>query len=467
MEYLYEKLEAYGKSDYYGFHMPGHKRNSDVTRANLPYGIDITEIEGFDNLHHAEEIIREAEVRAASMYHAEETHYLINGSTAGILSAVMGCTKKGGKILMARNCHKSVYHAVFLNELRPVYIYPEFDETMELNMAVSPEKIERLLEEHKEVQAVGLTSPTYDGVLSDIERISEIVHQKKIPLIVDEAHGAHFGFHKKFPKNANEKGADIVIHSVHKTLPAMTQTALIHLNGNRVNRESIGNYLHMLQSSSPSYVLMASIDYCMDILEKSGESLFDEYVEEIEQLRQELEELKHLHIIRTENFDISKFIISVKDTNMTSGELSRILLEKYHLQMEMTAGTYVLAMTTVGDTKEGLQRLKKALFEIDEELKSEKKVGEDLELPHLPLIYKSAEVLKKAQKSNLSYVKWEEAEGKVAGEYAYVYPPGIPFLVPGEKITKEAVRCLKRYEELQFTIEGIAVEKHIGVWKNG
>mgnify|MGYP000208219168 FL=1 len=140
MEYLYEKLEAYGKSDYYGFHMPGHKRNSDVTRANLPYGIDITEIEGFDNLHHAEEIIREAEVRAASMYHAEETHYLINGSTAGILSAVMGCTKKGGKILMARNCHKSVYHAVFLNELRPVYIYPEFDETMELNMAVSPEK---------------------------------------------------------------------------------------------------------------------------------------------------------------------------------------------------------------------------------------------------------------------------------------------------------------------------------------
>ena len=247
----------------------------------------------------------------------------------------------------------------------------------------------------------------------------------------------------------------------------MTQTALIHLNGNRVNRESIGNYLHMLQSSSPSYVLMASIDYCMDILEKSGESLFDEYVEEIEQLRQELEELKHLHIIRTENFDISKFIISVKDTNMTSGELSRILLEKYHLQMEMTAGTYVLAMTTVGDTKEGLQRLKKALFEIDEELKSEKKVGEDLELPHLPLIYKSAEVLKKAQKSNLSYVKWEEAEGKVAGEYAYVYPPGIPFLVPGEKITKEAVRCLKRYEELQFTIEGIAVEKHIGVWKNG
>ena len=314
MEYLYEKLEAYGKSDYYGFHMPGHKRNSDVTRANLPYGIDITEIEGFDNLHHAEEIIREAEVRAASMYHAEETHYLINGSTAGILSAVMGCTKKGGKILMARNCHKSVYHAVFLNELRPVYIYPEFDETMELNMAVSPEKIERLLEEHKEVQAVVLTSPTYDGVLSDIERISEIVHQKKIPLIVDEAHGAHFGFHPYFPENANTKGADVVIHSLHKTLPALTQTALIHLNGTRIDRRKIRNYLHIFQTSSPSYVLMASMDECLRTVAEQGDVLFETYVKNLESKRGELKKLKHIRLMETEEFDRSKLVLSVKDT---------------------------------------------------------------------------------------------------------------------------------------------------------
>lgn len=464
---LYDRLKAYRESDYYGFHMPGHKRNENKFPIGLPYGIDITEIEGFDDLHHAAGILKSAEERASTLYKAEESHFLVNGSTVGILSAILGVTERGDKILVARNCHKSVYHAIYMNELEPIYIYPKYEKDLQINGEISCKEIEQILDKEKDIKAVVIVSPTYDGVVSDVENIAKTVHKHDIPLIVDEAHGAHFGFHKKFPKNANEKGADIVIHSVHKTLPAMTQTALIHLNGNRVNRESIGNYLHMLQSSSPSYILMASIDYCMDILEKSGESLFDEYVEEIEQLRQELEELKHLHIIRTENFDISKFIISVKDTNMTSGELSRILLEKYHLQMEMTAGTYVLAMTTVGDTKEGLQRLKKALFEIDEELKSEKKVGEDLELPHLPLIYKSAEVLKKAQKSNLSYVKWEEAEGKVAGEYAYVYPPGIPFLVPGEKITKEAVRCLKRYEELQFTIEGIAVEKHIGVWKNG
>ena len=464
MEYLYEKLEAYGKSDYYGFHMPGHKRNSDVTRANLPYGIDITEIEGFDNLHHAEEIIREAEVRAASMYHAEETHYLINGSTAGILSAVMGCTKKGGKILMARNCHKSVYHAVFLNELRPVYIYPEFDETMELNMAVSPEKIERLLEEHKEVQAVVLTSPTYDGVLSDIERISEIVHQKKIPLIVDEAHGAHFGFHPYFPENANTKGADVVIHSLHKTLPALTQTALIHLNGTRIDRRKIRNYLHIFQTSSPSYVLMASMDECLRTVAEQGDVLFETYVKNLESKRGKLKKLKHIRLMETEEFDRSKLVLSVKDTilkkenRVFTGKMlyERLLLE-YHLQMEMAAGSYVIAMTSIGDTKEGMDRLLSALFEIDEELEKNSEKEKRYYLPRQEQVFTSFEV---------KSLSWKESAGFISMEYAYLYPPGIPLIVPGERITKETAAMLVDYQNKGFSVEGISVENYIEVLIN-
>lgn len=464
---LYEKLKMYQQSDYYGFHMPGHKRNKEKFPIGLPYEIDITEIEGFDDLHHAESILKETQERAARLYKADESHFLVNGSTVGILSAILGVTDRGDKILVARNCHKSVYHAIYMNELEPLYVYPKYEKDLQINGEISCKEIEEILEKEKEIKAVVIVSPTYDGVVSDVENIAKITHKYHIPLIVDEAHGAHFGFHKVFPKNANEKGADIVIHSVHKTLPAMTQTALLHLNGDIVNRESVRNYLHILQSSSPSYILMASIDYCMEMLENHGDILFDEYVERLLSLRRELESLKHLRVIRTKHFDISKLIISVKDTNMTSGELSKILLEKYHLQMEMTAGTYVLAMTTVGDTEEGFLRLKKALFEIDRELKIQRTEGKELELPRLPLVYKSAKVIKEVQRDGLSYVKWEEAEGKIAGEYAYVYPPGIPFLVPGEKITKEAAECLKRYEELQFTIEGIAVEKHIGVWKNG
>lgn len=473
MEYLYEKLEAYGKSDYYGFHMPGHKRNSDVTRANLPYGIDITEIEGFDNLHHAEEIIREAEVRAASMYHAEETHYLINGSTAGILSAVMGCTKKGGKILMARNCHKSVYHAVFLNELRPVYIYPEFDETMELNMAVSPEKIERLLEEHKEVQAVVLTSPTYDGVLSDIERISEIVHQKKIPLIVDEAHGAHFGFHPYFPENANTKGADVVIHSLHKTLPALTQTALIHLNGTRIDRRKIRNYLHIFQTSSPSYVLMASMDECLRMVAEQGDVLFETYVKNLESKRGELKKLKHIRLMETEEFDRSKLVLSVKDTilkkenRVFTGKMlyERLLLE-YHLQMEMAAGSYVIAMTSIGDTKEGMDRLLSALFEIDEELEKNSEKEKRYYLPRQEQVLTSFEVEGMRRMENVKSLSWKESAGFISMEYAYLYPPGIPLIVPGERITKETAAMLVDYQNKGFSVEGISVENYIEVLIN-
>ena len=473
MEYLYEKLEAYGKSDYYGFHMPGHKRNSDVTQANLPYGIDITEIEGFDNLHHAEEIIREAEVRAASMYHAEETHYLINGSTAGILSAVMGCTKKGGKILMARNCHKSVYHAVFLNELRPVYIYPEFDETMELNMAVSPEKIERLLEEHKEVQAVVLTSPTYDGVLSDIERISEIVHQKKIPLIVDEAHGAHFGFHPYFPENANTKGADVVIHSLHKTLPALTQTALIHLNGTRIDRRKIRNYLHIFQTSSPSYVLMASMDECLRMVAEQGDVLFETYVKNLESKRGELKKLKHIRLMETEEFDRSKLVLSVKDTilkkenRVFTGKMlyERLLLE-YHLQMEMAAGSYVIAMTSIGDTKEGMDRLISALFEIDEELEKKSEEEKRYYLPRQEQVLTSFEVEGMRRMENVKSLSWKESAGFISMEYAYLYPPGIPLIVPGERITKETAAMLVDYQNKGFSVEGISVENYIEVLIN-
>lgn len=473
MEYLYEKLEAYEKSDYYGFHMPGHKRNLDITQANLPYGIDITEIEGFDNLHHAEEIIMEAEVRAASMYHAEETHYLINGSTVGILSAVMGCTKKGGKILMARNCHKSVYHAVFLNELRPVYIYPEFDETMELNMAVSPEKIERLLEEHKEVQAVVLTSPTYDGVLSDIERISEIVHQKKIPLIVDEAHGAHFGFHPYFPENANTKGADVVIHSLHKTLPALTQTALIHLNGARIDRRKIRNYLHIFQTSSPSYVLMASMDECLRMVAEQGNVLFETYVKNLESKRGELKKLKHIRLMETEEFDRSKLVLSVKDTilkkenRVFTGKMlyERLLLE-YHLQMEMAAGSYVIAMTSIGDTKEGMDRLLSALFEIDEELEKNSEEEKRYYLPRQEQVLTSFEVEGMRRMETVKSLSWQKSAGFISMEYAYLYPPGIPLIVPGERITKETAAMLVDYQNKGFSVEGISVENYIEVLIN-
>ena len=467
MASLYDKLIEYNKSDYYGFHMPGHKRNEKMFGIGLPYGIDITEITGFDDLHHAEDIIKRAEERAARLYKAEETHFLVNGSTVGILSAILGVTNRGDKILVARNCHKSVYNAMELNGLRPIYIYPEYEKNLQINGEVSGEKIEILLNENPDVKAVMIVSPTYDGVLSDVEKIAQIVHKRGIPLIVDEAHGAHFGFHPYFPENSNVKGADIVIHSVHKTLPSLTQTALIHINGEIVDREKVRKYLHMLQSSSPSYILMASIDRCMELLESEGDTLFELYAQRIDVLRTELQGLKHLEILQTEQFDRSKFLISVKKTGITSKKLADILLHTYHLQMEMTGGTYVLAMTALGDTKEGFERLKRALFEIDQSLSDEKQEDHlPVELPKLPLVCTNEEIERK-KCGNEELVLWEASIGRISTEYAYVYPPGIPLIVPGEQITQEAIQVLALYAELGFSVEGIKVENYIGVLKNG
>ena len=491
---IFDKLKNYSDSDYYAYHMPGHKRNLDLMDGTSPYRIDITEIDGFDDLHHAEGILKEAQERAAEVYHADETHFLVNGSTVGILSAILGTTEKGDSILVARNCHKSVYHAIYLNELDPVYLYPKFDTELGLSTEIDAADVQKALENHPGIRAVMIVSPTYDGVVSDIEKIAEIVHEAGCLLIVDEAHGAHFGFDPYFPKSANMYGADLVINSLHKTLPALTQTALLHVNGERVNRRKVKRYLDMLQTSSPSYILMASIDACIHLLEETQLqkcSIFKEYAAHIDTLREELKKLKYLKIIRTENtdrYDRSKFVISVKHAPMSSRELYERLLRDYHLQMEMLAGTYVLAMTTIGDTQEGLDRLRDALLAIDAEIDAKLKSGSgqeqkpmqmtdtDLPLsgrqPSLEKVWTIAEAVKcrdvvPSRKGKIETCGFSDSAGHISLEYAYLYPPGSPLIVPGERITQEAVEILCWYREHDFSIEGLQSEDSIEVWIDG
>lgn len=476
MEHLYKKLSSYGASDYYAFHMPGHKRNMELMRARLPYNIDITEIDGFDDLHHAEGLLKELQENAARVFHAEETHYLVNGSTVGLLSAVMGCTERGGRILMARNCHKSVYNAVYMNELRPVYIYPEFSEETDLNGEIHVDQVKKLLEEYEDIQVVVIVSPTYEGVVSDLEAIAEIVHEYKIPLIVDEAHGAHFGFHSYFPQNANTRGVDVVIHSLHKTLPSLTQTALLHMNGRYADREKIRNYLHMLQSSSPSYILMASIDECVRAMDERREEIMDTCVECLQQTRERLKQLKNIKLIEAEHFDRSKIVLSVKNLKNTDGEVlngKRLqeMLRSYHLEMEMASGSYVIAMTGPGDTQEGMDRLVQAVMEIDksvlcEELSEndEDHIIKNISYEMIPLeqAYSSFEAGRMEGES----VKWNEASGRISLEYVYLYPPGIPMIVPGERITSTIVQKMVKYKEMGFSIEGLSQENYLLVAEN-
>ncbi len=508
MRTLYDRLREYSDSDYYGFHMPGHKRQMNMMGDAAPYAIDITEIDGFDDLHHADGILKEAQARAARVYHADETHFLINGSSVGILSAVIGVTNRGDTVLVARNCHKSVYHAVEMNGLNPVYLSPGFDSSVQFNTEVSAEDVRTALAKDPGIRAVVIVSPTYDGVVSDVEAISEAVHEKGVPLIVDEAHGAHFGFHPYFPENANRSGADIVIHSLHKTLPSLTQTALLHMNGSLIRREKVRRYLHMLQSSSPSYVLMASIDSCIDLLENRREELFHPYVRRLERLRSRLSGLQRLRLEETEHYDRSKLLISVGDTGLTGRELYMVLLEEYHLQLEMAAGTYVLAMTSAGDTDKGMERLLAALEEIDSMYKgagmsvripcsrvrgavnsndNRENSGLKQDIPCLPrpdVVYNSFDIAEMTERSRgtgaasegagaddkawrTAVLPWKDSVGYVAAEYAYLSPPGKPLIVPGERISQEAADVLQWYQQMGFTVEGIKREGCIEVLMHG
>ena len=278
---------------------------------------------------------------------------------------------------MARNCHKAVYHTLYLRDIQPVYIYPQSDPKLGINGGISPSRVERYLEENQDVEAVLITSPTYDGVVSDVKNIAHAAHKFGIPLIVDEAHGAHLRFSDYFPDSAVDFGADIVVQSFHKTLPSMTQTAVLHVCSSRTDMEKIKRFMDIYQTSSPSYILMASIDACIDKLSRDGSRMFEEFTKNLEAVRRRLCECKHIVLINPDlrpetlkctgvyDFDRSKFLFSTVGTSLTGKTLHEILREEFHMGVEMESENYVLGIASVCDTKEGMERLVSAIEEID------------------------------------------------------------------------------------------------------
>lgn len=461
---LYKKLEAYGKSDFYPFHMPGHKRNPLAVDGDFPVERDITEIDGFDNLHHAEDILKRAQEDVARLYGVPESFYSINGSSGAILAAVSAAVDKGGQILVARNCHKAVYHAIYLRELSATYIYPHEDPKLGINGGISPGRVEMYLAENPEIQAVLITSPTYDGIVSDVARIAEIAHRYGVPLIVDEAHGAHFRFSDYFPVSAAQLGADVVINSVHKTLPCLTQTGVIHLCSDRVSREKLKRFLGIYQSSSPSYILMSSIDACMDKLEREGDEMFRVFTENLEKARRRLSECKYIRLVtpqacecqRVFDFDRSKILLSTVNSSLNGRELHQILRREFHLEMEMEAENYVLALAAVGDTAEGFERLCDAIEEIDrrESLKYREAAVEKEPLKNGKM--KQIMRISQAMDAESERCPLDECIGRTSGEFAYLYPPGIPLIVPGEQISGHFVKNVRRYLEQGFEVQGLS-----------
>ena len=502
---LINRLKDYGNTWMYPFHMPGHKRLEGIPEREKgrsgfdvpnPFSVDITEIAGFDNLHHPEGILKESMEWAASVYGADRTWYLVNGSSCGILSAISaaagetaarsgpGAGVEGKKILMARNCHKAAYHGAYLNHLKVSYLYPQPVPELGIQGGILPEDVEKALETEPESQAVLLVSPTYDGVVSDIETIAEIVHKRKIPLIVDEAHGAHFPFGEEFPVSALDLGADVVIQSVHKTLPSLTQSAILHWKRNEasggpfVDEGRLERFLSIYQSSSPSYLLMASIENAVFQMEREREnrgregSRLDAYDKRLERLRRGLSSMKNLHLgggalgerLKGQrgiyDLDLSKIVVSSKKTGWTGPKLDDLLRKEYGLEMELCGADYVLAITTCFDSEEGLLRLEKALTELDERLEREKEgenpvsASENLLLGNSLPRAKICLSLREGMDGACRRIPLSESKGRISGEFVYVYPPGIPILAPGEEVTDLILETILEYQRRGLPVQG-------------
>ena len=437
---LYKNLMEKNKK--YPFHMPGHKRNFDF-QFNLD--MDITEIQNFDNLHNANGIIKEAQDKCAKLFGADETFFLVNGSTGGILSAVMSVVNEGEKIIVARNCHKSVYNALILSGAKPIYVMPNFIEEYGIYTDLNLNSLTECIKNNKDAKAVIITSPTYEGFVSNIEKISNIVHKNNMIFIVDSAHGAHFDFNDYFPKTPIKTGADIIIQSFHKTLPSLTQTAVIHIKGNRVNKDRLKKMLSVFQSSSPSYIFMASLDRCRDFLENESKSIFEIYINRLKKFRKSMKNLKNIELLNYNNdiYDNGKLVFY---TPFLSGkEFENLLFKRYNIQIEMSGFNHIICMTSICDTEEGFEMLKNALFEIDNLLnknKMRKTNFIDLNIPEV--ILTPIEAFFKPKKSIL----FKNSVGKISGEFIIPYPPGVPILVMGEKISDKIIdQTIKFYEK--------------------
>ena len=442
---LLERLQVHREGGYLSLHMPGHKENAAMASylSALSAGLDITELPDFDDLHDPAGILAESMERAAALFGSGESLYQVNGSTGALLAAVRGSTRRGDRVLVARHCHKAIYHALELCGLEPVFLLPETVPSFGLTGSITPEQVAAALEKVPDVRLVIYPSPTYDGILSDTAGICAAAHARRVPVLVDEAHGAHLGLSPWFPAGAVAQGADLVVASLHKMLPSLTQTAVLHMSGDLTDRAEVRRQAGIFQSSSPSYLLMASMDGCIRLLEERGAALFEAWARRLRDFDRRVSGLQHLRLMGHGDeagrsypgvfaLDPAKILISTRSCSLTGVALKEKLREEHRIELEMALDGYAVAMTGLGTGDDMAPRLAEALLTLD--MVCGPALSERPEVPALTLPPRRVE-LEKAVRGTGELVPVRKAVGRVAGEYLWAYPPGIPLVIPGEEIT--------------------------------
>lgn len=463
---LFDALMEYVNRETLPFHVPGHKKGIGIDEefknfiGPNPFKIDVTVFKLVDSLHHPTGPIKKAQELAADAYGSDACFFSIHGTSGAIQAMIMSVVGDGDKIIIPRNVHKSVTAGIILSGAIPVYMQPELDKRLGIAHGVTPETVKVALDANPDAKAVLIINPTYYGVATDIKEIAEIVHNYDIPLIVDEAHGPHLKFNDKLPVSAIEAGADICAQSTHKIIGAMTQGSLLQVRSERVSVARVKQMLSLLQTTSPSYILMASLDCARRQIVVNGKKLLDKTIELASYVRSEINKIPGFYCFGEEvlgkpgayAFDPTKITITCRDLGITGYELDMILSEKYHIQMELSDFYSVLAVGSFGDTKEGMDKLLTSLKEISNEYYGKgKAIADFLDIPAIPEQIKKP---REAFNSTTESISIMESIGRISAEFLMAYPPGIPVLCPGEIITKDVVEYVLELKKVGLYVQG-------------
>lgn len=480
---LFEGILQYSNSSPSIFHMPGHKQQNvfgECLDSNI-VKLDVTEIQCTDNLHDPSGIIRNAQILAAHTFGADESFFIVNGSTAGVHAMILAVCNEGDKILIARDCHKSAVNALILSGAIPVYIAAGFDDSSCVPLPPTVEAVKAAIQKHPDAKAVFITRPSYYGICCNLKMIADIVHKAGMVLIADEAHGAHFMLSGELPEPALKCGADMCVQSLHKTLPSLTQSAILHVKSKRVDLERLKFFLKALQTSSPSYVLMSSIDCCRDFIDKQAEKLMVVLLERIQLLKKQLDELKNIKMLwelkeREFNRDYTRLVFNVSSTGLTGYKALHLLSKKYNLQAEMGDLWNIVCISTICDSHSNFEILAAALRSLehlkDDDILCDKKQHQKHNFVKTTIKYlwggdnlHEAVPPRQAFKYAWDKIKYLYSQGRISCGIITPYPPGIPIIMPGEVIKKEQVSIISSILDNGGVVEGIDNEGYIVVAK--
>lgn len=468
---LVNLLKEYVKKDPVRFHMPGHKGKfifslQKLLSENL-YKFDVTEIPGFDNLHQPEGILKQSQRNLASLYGSRRSFYLVNGATSGIIAAMASFLKEKDRVLVPRNSHRSVLNGIILTRSEPVYLIPGVDTELGICLDVPEEKWVSAIEKEKNIKALLVTNPNYNGICPDIEKIIKTARKKNIKTIVDEAHGPHFKFSKKLPPSGVDYKAEITVQSPHKMLLSLTQSAWLHFNGPGKEEEVIRENLSLITSTSPSYILMASLELAVIFLKKFGAKFVDKGVELAELARREINRFTPFYCpgvdyAKSKGFfyDVSRLIINTSSSGYSGLYVEKILRKQYNIFTEYADLNNIYLLITGANSKKDVLNIIKALSTFRKKkgkifpVGILKKLPERILLPHEVFL------------RDFEYIPLKNSPGRICRNPVIPYPPGIPVLNPGELITKEHVELLEELVANNYICQGIK-NNCIAVVENG